>query len=319
MLTPSILAHLRQGARRIVVTGASGWVGLATLECLLDALGSEAFARQVVCFGSVARTLALRGGKIVEQRPLAEIASLPAQPSWLLHFAFLTKDRAIDMDEAAYRAANDAISHRVLGALDAIGVDGVFLASSGAAYRADDAAAAPEMRLYGAMKREDEDRFAAWAERSAKTLVIARIFNVTGPYINKHQAYAFASFLLDALAGRTIEVRAPRAVVRAYVPIREIIALGLSLLASAQPGMVIRFDSGGTPMELAEVAQAIAAALPGAGVHRAAIGIAQADIYHGDVDAYANLLSAHGIPSTPISEQILDTMTYLKTLAEDAA
>jgi UDP-glucuronate decarboxylase len=314
-----MIAHLRQGARRIVVTGASGWIGLVTLEYLLDELGEDDFRRSVACFGSTGRTLELRGGRKVEQRPLDEIVTLAAKPTWLFHFAFLTKDRALDMDEAAYRAANDAISQRVLATLDTIGVDGLFLASSGAAYRAEDATATPDMRLYGAMKRDDEERFATWAKRSRRALVIARIFNVTGPYINKHQAYAFASFLLDALAGRTIEVRAPHAVVRAYVPIREVISLGFALLASLRSGGVLRFDTGGEPMELTEVAQAIAAAVSGGDVRRAVIGNAPADIYHGDVESYAKLLAANDISSTPLSEQILDTMTYLKTLAGCAA
>jgi nucleoside-diphosphate-sugar epimerase len=65
------------------------------------------------------------------------------------------------------------------------------------------------MRLYGSLKREDEERFAAWADAAGKRAVIARIFALTGPYINKPGAYAIASFLADAMAARPVEVRAP--------------------------------------------------------------------------------------------------------------
>src|SRR3546814_4953036 len=92
------------------------------------------------------------------QRPLADLIKLPYQPTYLLHFAFLTKDRAETMQEADYCAANRAIRQSVLDALDPIGVEAGFIASSGAAQFADDMLAKPAMRLYGMLKREDEDR-----------------------------------------------------------------------------------------------------------------------------------------------------------------
>src|SRR3546814_19842083 len=48
----------------------------------------------------------------------SDLIKLPYQPTYLLHFAFLTKDRAETMQEADYCAANRAIRQSVLDALD---------------------------------------------------------------------------------------------------------------------------------------------------------------------------------------------------------
>ena len=302
-LTPAAADALAASGRRIVVTGAGGWLGLATLELLRFALG-ESFADRVHAFGASARTLTLRDGTTIDQRPLAEIGSLPPAPTLVLHLAFLTKDRVADMAAGDYAAANEALSRLVLEALGPIGATGVFVASSGAARFADDPDAAADMRLYGLLKCRDERDFAAWARATGGTAVIARIFNVTGPYMNKHQAYAMAAFILDALAGRPITVRAPHRVVRGYVAIRELMSL-VVLLLLAEPG-VHALDTGGEPLELAEVAAAVAEVLGGE-VTRASITSDRIDRYIGDAKAYGSLLISYGFPAVLLAEQIADT------------
>lgn len=309
MLEPAVADALARVDRPIVITGASGWLGLATLDLLERALG-DGFAARVHCFGSTPRMLDLGAGRRVPQRALADLASLAVPDAWVLHFAFLTKDRAEAMDDIAYRTANRRIRDTVLAALDTIDAAAIFVASSGAAYKADDPQASPAMRLYGALKREDEDGFAAWAEARDKRAAIGRIFNLTGPYINKHQAYAMASFILDALAGRPIEVRAPREVIRGYAAIRQLISLVFALLGESASG-VTRFDTGGEPLELGTVASIVADTLHGPGVHRAEITDPVADRYVGDAGAYAALLARHGIAELPLDKQVRETADYL--------
>lgn len=298
------LAALAASDHRIVVTGASGWLGSATIELLHDALGDTLFDR-LACFGSNARVLTLRDGLSVEQRPLAEMPHLDARPTWVLHLAFLTKDRVAGVDAAAYAAANAALSATVLGALDAIGAVAVFVASSGAARVADDPYADPAMRLYGALKMRDEMDFAAWAATRGRTAVIVRVFNVAGPYINKHQNYALAAFINDALAGRSISVRAPHRVVRGFVAIRELMSLVFALLAGAPA--VHSFDTGGDAMELGEAAQAVADAIGQVEVERAAIASERIDHYVGDAGRYYALLAVCGIARVPFAVAVRET------------
>lgn len=310
MLDAAITRAVASGSQHIAITGAGGWLGLATLDLLHRALGSD-FSGRVSCFGSSQRTLDLGGGRSVEQMPLSHLLSLQAERVWLLHFAFLTKDRAEAMSEGEYRRANAAISETVLAALDQIPVEAAFVASSGAAERADDSSANDAMRLYGAMKRADEDRFAAWVKNNNRRAVICRIFNITGPYINKHNAYAIANFILDGLAGRAIQVRADKEVIRAYVAIRELMSLVFALLGDERKSLV-RFDSGGEPLELEAVARTVAAVVGGGTVERGPIVNFHPDRYVGDGRVYADLLKEYGIRPVGLRDQVMETAEYLK-------
>ncbi|QSR15889.1 NAD(P)-dependent oxidoreductase [Novosphingobium sp. KA1] len=312
---------LLASGRRIVVTGAGGWLGLATLELLEAALGG-AFAGRVLAFGSGRRTLTLRSGRKVTQLPLRALTTIASQPTWLLHYAFLTRERAEAMSAQDYRAACRKITGMVLGSLDAIGCEAVFVASSGAAGLAvADAEGESPLGLYGAMKREEEERFVDWVygrgpqpEREApqrRRAAIARIFSLSGPYINKHDRYALAGLIGDALAGRPVVVRSPRLVVRSYVAIRELLSLAIALLGDTRGAAVTVFESGGEPCELETVARTVASGWPGVTYLRAPVTDPAVDRYHGDVAAYTHLLEHYGVAVVPLAEQVAETADWL--------
>lgn len=294
---------------RIVITGASGWIGMATLDLLNAALEPHLLDR-VQCFGSSRRSLALSGGTLIEQRALADIATLAPAPTIVLHFAFLTKDRAESMDDASYCEANRVLDRTLRDALDMIGAEAIFVASSGAAGRAGDPDASPAMRLYGALKLEQEDMFACWAELRGKRAVIARIFNISGPHINKQDSYALAAFINDALAGRPISIRASHRVVRSFVAVRELMSLVFAMLFDGKRE-ASRFDSGGEPMEMQEIAEAVASHFGTIPVRRPTLEPSNGDHYIGDDRRYRALLAAHHIKPVPFERQVIETVDFL--------
>jgi nucleoside-diphosphate-sugar epimerase len=298
-------------SERIILTGASGWLGKATLAMLAEALGDD-FKRRVHCFGSERREIDLGDGLMVMQSPLAALAELPSAPSWMLHLAFLTKDRVAGMKEADYIAACRHISESVEHALDRIGVTGLFVPSSGAAYRANDMGASPAMRLYGSMKLADEELFANWADRTGHTAVIARVFNVTGAYINKFDAYALASFIVDALYDRPIKIQATRPVLRSFVATRELMSLVFALLA-ADDGLITRFDTAGEEiLEMGALARTVQAIIGSTGaVFRPPLGTEPADFYAGERAGYQALVEQFGIAPVPMAVQIGETAAYI--------
>lgn len=313
-------AALLADSRRIVVVGARGWIGRTVIALLHDALGEPGFAGRVACFGSQDGVIEM-DGFAVRQSSLSGLESLSPAPTLLLHLAFLTKDKVAGMDEAAYSAANRMLSDSVLAAIDRIGADRVFVASSGAAGFADDPAAAADLRLYGRLKRDDEDRFARWAESGpGRKVAIGRIFSVSGPWINKRETYALASFINDALEGREIAVRAPRPVYRSYVPVRELVSLVLvSLLCQrSRPEPVLRFQTGGEALELGDVASTVAQVLGGIAV-RAPISQPEPNHYVGDDEGWRRLLSDAGMTPVPLVQQVEETAAFLARRQSAAA
>lgn len=314
-LAKPVRQALLRDDRRIVVVGASGWIGRATIAGLFDALGEDGARQRLVCFGSSARAIEITSHVSVDQAPLAELSKLPRRPSLLFHLAFLTKDKVSGMDERNYRQRNRALSQNVLDALDEIGVDRLFVASSGAAAFANDPSAASDLRLYGELKREDEQRFSDWAVQApGRRAALARIYALSGPFMNKHATYALASFILDALAGRPIAVRAPTQVFRGYVAVRELISLVFSVLLADDGEPAQRFATGGTPFELGEVARHVADCL-GGHVERAPITSKDANVYLGDEEDWLRRLALYGLSHVPMDRQIVETAAYLSRIS----
>ncbi|MDP1735915.1 MAG: NAD-dependent epimerase/dehydratase family protein [Caulobacter sp.] len=311
-LAQGVRQTLLADTRRINIVGASGWIGRTTAALLYEALGAEAFSRRVACFGSRAGVLDLDEGLSIPQRPLAEIAEQEQSPTLLFNLAFLTMDKIAGMAAAEYVRANQALSETIISALEPIGVDRLFVASSGAAAFADDAQAASDLRLYGGLKRDDESAFASWALAApeARRTVIARIYSVSGPWINKHEVYALANFILDSLDGRPVEVRAPMRVWRSYVAVREVVSLVLAALLANDAEPVTRFDTGGEPLELGDVGAKVVEVIGGE-VRRAPITGPTDNRYVGDDASYARLLGRYGISHLPLVDQIAETAAYL--------
>jgi nucleoside-diphosphate-sugar epimerase len=310
-LPPALAARLRDSPWRVLVTGAGGWVGLAALESLADALG-EAWQERVLAFGSSERILVLRDGTTIRQRPLAQLPACAHAPSLLLHFAYLTRENAIRMPAQAYIDANRAISRLAAEAGQAIGVERAFVTSSGAVHAALVAPGhADPSLLYGRLKLEDEHRFQRFAQAApGRRAFVARVFNLSGPYINK--PYALASFIDQARAGR-IAVHARHPVVRSYTSVENLLglALGQLLVDDAEPHLCVE-TAGDREVEMGELARTVRDLVaPDAVIERPAYADAPIDRYVGDGARYRDLLALHGITGHALQRQIADTANDL--------
>ena len=215
-------ANLQASDFTVIVTGATGWLGQAALEMLADAFGAD-FPDRVRAFASSARNLTLRSGRQIACRPLPEIRDLPPGNYLYFHFAFLGKERTAELSLPDYASRVQEITDLMTGAMRRVGNRGILLPSSGAVYRPDHSLDDDlEHNPYGVLKLRDEKLFRQLAEDMGVPITIPRIFNLSGPYINKLGSYALSSILMDVLRDQPVRLQAAHPVIRSYVHVGDV-------------------------------------------------------------------------------------------------
>jgi nucleoside-diphosphate-sugar epimerase len=311
-------ARLRKSELRIVVTGASGWLGQASLEMIESALGDDLHSR-VFAFASQARSLILRSGSEIALAPLDHLPLLDPAPTLLLHYAFLTKDRTFDIEAEEYARRNLSIRKIVGDAMQEIQVTHLLLPSSGAVYGLPTSADRslcpdPVRNPYGTQKILDEDHFLGICRGLGARVAIPRIFNISGPYINKHDGYALSSMINAALAGGPVTLHATRRVIRAYTSVRDLVDVSVGWLLQERRADVIVFDTGGDePVEIGQLAQHVLELMDrvGIGFQRPGLSGEPDDIYVGDGRVLRSMADKQGVALSDLRSQIVETMEYL--------
>jgi UDP-glucuronate decarboxylase len=240
---------------RFAVTGASGWLGRTALRLLAYAIPREQFSRRVLAFASAEKKILLPDGGHIEARPLQHLGSAVGDDTFILHFAYLTRDRAAE-GLPQYVAGNCSITGHVLAALER-GVAGLVLASSGAVYGSDGSLSTDlSGNPYGTLKHFDELIFTRAAQSVRASCVIARIFALGGAAMTKPDHYALGDLVTSALNGLPLTIRAAHPVFRSYAWADDVIALALLSILSG-PEQFLVFDTGGQIVEIGELAERV--------------------------------------------------------------
>lgn len=299
----------------IVVTGATGWLGMATLDRLEAQLGDQ-FASRVFAFASRHAEVRLRSGRTIACAPLNALSELGGGSYLFLHYAFVTKDRVNGQSLDEYVRLNEAIYATVSQIAQRVETTGFFYPSSGAVYRVDRSLEHDlEKNPYGALKARDEARFTRLAEDLRCPLVIARVFNLAGPYMNKLASYALGSILDDIIHHRPVVLRAAHRVVRSYVHVDDLIALALSCLSEGAKSAT-KFDTcGEREIEIGDLAKLALDVLdnPGGQILRPPPSDQNEDRYVGDRATIAALAKKYGVEFRSLRQQVRDTADYLVT------
>ena len=288
------LAAQALGNDRVLVTGASGWLGRTALD-LLAPLGLPTLA-------VASRARIIRVGdceiecRVWEDREVAAFA-----PTVVLDCAFLTRDRIADMPLGYYVAANRTLTERLVYATQLAGVRLALTISSGAAVYPHDALdRRVEHNPYGYLKREAEHRLAQAAAESGAVPVVARAWSISGAHVQKPQGYALGSMILAAASG-AIRITARHPVFRRYVLAEELLALGIAE-GSVGPATI---DSGGELVEMAELAARIAAVVrPDAVISRDEADPREPDNYHSDGQDWEMRCQRWDLASASLGRQI---------------
>jgi UDP-glucuronate decarboxylase len=260
--SPQLASQVRSSEYNFIVTGANGWMGRATLEMLHQALGPT-FATRVTALGSRQSHIKLTDECSCPVQSLLEWKISFEKPAIIFHYAFLTKDKVSTISTEDYIERNEAISKTVREWISSGIVKGVVMPSSGAVYDfIQGKTRDPDALLYGQLKYKDEASFSAVCESNAASLIMPRLFNLSGPYINKFESYALSSFIVQVLKGNPINIHARQPVIRSYYYIGDLIELCLKLLFNQTSPKAECFDTASKEVvELSELAKHVASVM----------------------------------------------------------
>ncbi|WP_375391039.1 NAD-dependent epimerase/dehydratase family protein [uncultured Sphingomonas sp.] len=298
-----------QDRPRIVVTGPTGWIGSALLTRIAHLYG-PGWDRSVLLFGSRGAEIVAPDGAVLRIRPLCELAPKDVAGAVVIHLAYLTKEKVELLGEARFVAENLAIDQLVFTAFADAAPRAVFVASSGAAALAADGR---DRHPYGCAKLRQEDRMLEWAARSGVPAIAGRIWNLTGPFINKIGSYAIADMLIQARATGRIRIAARVPVFRSYLHVSDL--CDLILLASiGRIGHAEPIDlCGAETLEMSDIARQIAVlvGLSADAIERAPVVFDRPSAYLGQFALTKALAMRVDQVLLPFAQQLADTDRWL--------
>ncbi len=169
------------------------------------------------------------------------------RPTLAIHLAYLTRELEVALGTREYELRNQRVTHQALQLYSIETLNGVVVASSGAAVALRDT-------TYGRLKSSDEVAFLTTGRAAAIPTVVARIWSASGAYCTKPNEFAFFDLIHQTLHEPVVQIRSSHEVWRQYIDAGEFLGLCLGAVATGATGVI---DSGGELIELGELAQRI--------------------------------------------------------------
>lgn len=264
---------------RIVVLGSSGWFGREFAAMRSVAAIPDAYVLEVP--GPSA-------GVVVSDEEVAAF-----DPTVVLNFAFLTRERVESEGLAEFGRINSVLSERFLTLARADSVRFALTVSSGAAVTE------PE-QPYGQMKLAEETAALDLVD-AERTVVVLRAYSVSGGYVRRPDAYAFSDFILQAARG-AVQVNADRPVFRRYCSVTDSLAIAMNRGLAGESGIL---ETGGDLVEMGELARTIVQVVnPQAVINRREIVTEDPSAYHSDDVSWQRWSTQAGISPMGLTEQI---------------
>jgi nucleoside-diphosphate-sugar epimerase len=296
--------------QKILLTGASGWIGKSFLEVYESNFGPEITQANICATSSVKKEITLESGTIIQSLPLSDEIHLNRKYRGIVHLAALTRDKVTKYENSEYVYKNMELLSHTLQAVDK-GIDWLICVSSGAVFKSNKIEFENDMNSnpYGFYKRLEEMIFSNLHTRQNFTFVCPRLWGGTGRDMKSHQNYAFGSFIKDALEKNQIVIKSGHKVYRKYIDTRDLMNLCLKMVQNKETKI---FNSGGPLIEIGDLAKKISIELQEAKVIRNSV-IEESDDHYYPTDSDIEVLfHNYNLKYSSIEEQIKNTIKSLK-------
>lgn len=243
---------------RIVISGASGWIGRSLIQELYLA-DPSIVSHRLLALGANSREISIFEGPNVFINETNLNLVREWQPTIAIHLAYLTADRLPDMNSRNYKEKNKEISQFGSDMQSISSLRAFMFASSGAALQVGSPSSLGS-HPYSAQKSLDEATYTSSPLAQETPTLVPRLWSVTGPHCTRPQAFAFSDMILQCLDTGVIRVHAPEAVFRRYVDAGEFLSTCVAQNLHGVSGII---DSAGHLIEIRQLAEEIVKVLGG--------------------------------------------------------
>lgn len=240
--------------KRIVITGASGWLGTSMIASLVEIYGKD-IIESLELYGSKAGSLLLDN-----QNPLEIMNLKDFKPGTdidlFIPMAFLTQEKYNSLGPQNYNSINDNIISKHIEILNTSQVKTCVSFSSGIVTREKETLVRPpSFWAYKDAKLKEERKTQATCMNSGTILIACRLFSISGRHMKDPLKYALGNFISQAKTQSKIDVTANHPVFRKYVADEDLCHLILHLVKMEES---VNFESSGHLTELVDLAYRVA-------------------------------------------------------------
>jgi nucleoside-diphosphate-sugar epimerase len=289
--------------RRILVTGASGWLGQSAISYLLKNSFSPS---EIFATASTKKSLSLGnlGNLQVEDFNSFETKK---EIDGVIHLSFLTRDKLNDISADTYVGINQKITSKAVSLIRTLKPNWVVNVSSGAIFDRNTKKIEENLKInpYGFLKAFEEKELKLVSKEIGANLVIGRLWGASGYLMPINRAYALSDFIYQAIKYGKILIKADKKVFRRYVDSEMFMG---TLIESALAGENYVIDSGGPLVEIGELASIITGYLGLHEVLRPEISSSEVDDYYSRSERFREVSNKFNLPIIGIHEQVSNTI-----------
>ena len=301
--------------KKIVITGATGWVGQNFLYELQRLIPQNTFNDIVIAFGSKDKVIRSTYYKIpikIRIHALQNIEDIlmDIKEIFLIHTAFVTREKLNILGFKKYIEINQNITDTIVDLIKNKNIAKSVVISSGAAElfsKKNQENKKLEKDPYGFLKLEEEKKISAISDA-----LILRIYGLTGSFIRDPNIFAFGNFIISALNKKRIILNSKREVIRSYGFAGDIAKVGISWLNSNNiSGDIINAST--LKINLKDLATRISEIYSLPNYSSDINKNLDSDDYSCDSKKFKNLLSKFDFIEKDLDSQIIATYNYLNS------
>jgi len=284
-----------------IVYGVSGWLGRVTIYYLQEHFPDA----KIIPISSSTKEIEING-IIHKCYNLDEALKLKKTGDfYLLNYAFILQEKVKNFSESEYESLIIEIRNGATRLINYFKPKKIIYSSSGAVYKDDN--------LYGEMKLKDENYFSELSKNIGSNILIPRIFNIGGLYINKYDVYALSNFICQAMQNDKIDIKAQQRVYRSYVDVTDLLKIFTSWIEDSE-NFDYCFDSANPDgaIEMDDLANITFKQLNmDKNINRDSISNEE-NRYCGDIEAQTYLTNKYNINISSHNEIVANTINYIK-------